>query len=67
MDNKAIPGTRRPEFLAAVALKHEPLDERLNPVAHPPVEHEVLEVQVLQLAPQAEQLELLTGKYIGEH
>jgi len=61
MDNKAIPGTRRPELLAAVALKHEPLDERLNPVAHPPVEHVVLEVQELQLAPQPEQVALVSG------
>lgn len=59
MDNKAIPGTRRPELLAAVALKHEPLVERLNPVEQ--VVHVVLELQALQLEPQPVQVALVVG------
>jgi len=41
------------ELLAVVALKHDPLLERLNPVAQPV--HAAADEHVLQLVPQAVQ------------
>jgi len=63
MDNKAIPGTRSPELLATVALKHDPFEERLKPVAQ--AEQAEAEVQVLQLEPQAVQFGKVAAKYPG--
>jgi peptidyl-tRNA hydrolase len=51
---RAKPEAKTVELLAVVALKHDPLLERLKPVAQ--VVHAAAEVHALQLLPQAVQL-----------